>query len=79
VQPLVLSPKACTCIPRSAFASLPVMFHEMVVLLDSESCSNVTVPLTLESPRSTATGEYQLLDSSPIVGTVHHGAWSEGL
>jgi hypothetical protein len=55
VHPFVLSPKAWTCMPRSALASLPVMFHEMVVWLDSFSCSKVTVPLTLESPRRTAT------------------------
>jgi len=55
VQPLVLSPKACTCIPRSALASWPEMFHEMVVSAPSEACSKVTVPLTLESPRRTAT------------------------
>ena len=55
VQPLVLSPKAWTCMPRSALASLPVMFHETVVGELSFSCSKVTVPLTLESPRRTAT------------------------
>ena len=55
MQPLVLSPKAWTCMPRSALASWPVMFHEMVVLDDSSACSKVTVPLTLESPRRTAT------------------------
>jgi hypothetical protein len=58
VHPLVLSPKACTCMPRSALASLPVMSHEMVVLALSSACSKVTVPLTLESPRRTATGEH---------------------
>ena len=55
MQPLVLSPKAWMCMPRSALASLPVMFHVMVVSADSEACSKVTVPLTLESPRRTAT------------------------
>lgn len=55
VQPLVLSPKACTCMPRSAFASWPLMSHEMVVGASSDACSKVTVPLTLESPRRTAT------------------------
>lgn len=43
------------CMPRSALASLPLMFHEMVVGADSDSCSKVTVPLTVESPRTTAT------------------------
>jgi hypothetical protein len=57
VHPLVLSPKAWTCMPRSALASLPVMFHEMVVFEDSSACSKVTVPLTLESPRRTATAQ----------------------
>lgn len=62
MQPLVLSPKAWTCMPRSALASLPVMFHEIWVGEDSFSCSKVTVPLTLESPRRTATvGVCQLL------------------
>lgn len=55
VQPLVLSPKAWTCMPRSALASWPVMFHETVVGELSFACSKVTVPLTLESPRRTAT------------------------
>lgn len=55
MQPLVLSPKAWTWMPRSALASWPVMFQEMVVGADSDSCSKVTVPLTLESPRRTAT------------------------
>ena len=41
--------------PRSALASLPVMSHEILVGEDSFSCSKVTVPLTLESPRRTAT------------------------
>ena len=41
--------------PRSALASWPVMSHEMVVGELSFSCSKVTVPLTLESPRRTAT------------------------
>jgi hypothetical protein len=41
--------------PRSALASLPEMSHEILVGEDSPSCSNVTVPLTLESPRRTAT------------------------
>lgn len=31
------------------------MFHEMVVGEDSDSCSNVTVPVILESPRRRAT------------------------
>jgi hypothetical protein len=41
--------------PRSALASWPEMFHEIWVGEDSFSCSKVTVPLTLESPRRTAT------------------------
>jgi hypothetical protein len=56
VQPLVLSPKACTCMPRLALASLPLTSHEMVVSASSDACSKCTVPLTLESPRRTATG-----------------------
>ena len=55
VQPLVLSPKVWMCMPRSALASLPVTFQEIWVSADSEACSKVTVPLTLESPRITAT------------------------
>jgi len=31
------------------------MFHEMVVLEFSSACSKVTLPVTLESPRSCAT------------------------
>jgi hypothetical protein len=46
--------------PRSALASWPVMFHEIWVGEDSFSCSKVTVPLTLESPRRTATGDVVL-------------------
>lgn len=41
--------------PRSAEASWPVMSYEMVVGADSDDCSKVTVPPTLESPRRTAT------------------------
>lgn len=41
--------------PRSALASWPLMFHDTVVGELSFSCSKVTVPLTLESPRRTAT------------------------
>lgn len=41
--------------PRLALASLPVMSQEMVVGADSDSCTRVTVPETLESPRTTAT------------------------
>jgi len=55
VQPLVLSPKAWTCMPRLALASLPVRSHEMVVSAFSPDCSKVTVPATFESPRRTAT------------------------
>jgi hypothetical protein len=55
VQPLVLSPKVWMCMPRSALASLPVTFQDTVVSAPSEACSKVTVPLTLESPRITAT------------------------
>lgn len=36
--------------PRLALLSWPVRSHEMVVGEDSEVCSKVTVPLTLESP-----------------------------
>lgn len=55
MQPLVLSPKVWMCMPRLALASLPVMSQVMVVGADSEACSKVTVPETLESPRTTAT------------------------
>lgn len=55
MQPLVLSPKVWMCMPRSALASLPETFQLMVVSAASEACSKVTVPLTLESPRMTAT------------------------
>jgi hypothetical protein len=55
VQPLVLSPKVWMWKPRLALASLPVMSQEMVVGADSDSCTRVTVPETLESPRTTAT------------------------
>jgi len=41
--------------PRWALASLPVMSHETVVDEFSSACSKVTVPLTVESPRTTAT------------------------
>ena len=57
MQPLVLSPKVWMCMPRSALASLPVTFQEIWVSADSEACSKVTVPLTLESPRITATAK----------------------
>jgi hypothetical protein len=59
VQPLVLSPKVWTCMPRSALASWPVMFHEILVGSLSEACSKVTVPLMLESPRRTATAAHR--------------------
>lgn len=41
--------------PRSAEASLPLISYEMDVGEDSDVCSKVTVPETLESPRRTAT------------------------
>lgn len=56
MQPLVLSPKVWMCMPRLALASLPVMSQVMVVGADSDSCSKTTEPVTLESPRTTATG-----------------------
>lgn len=43
------------CIPRLAFGSFPEMSQVIVVGADSDSCSKVTVPETLESPRTTAT------------------------
>ncbi len=52
--------------PRSAFGSLPVISHVMVVGADSESCSKVTVPLMLESPRTVATE-----DGKPHVSQDH--------
>lgn len=55
MQPLVLSPKVWMWKPRSALASWPEMSHEMVVSECSSACSKVTVPVTLESPRRTAT------------------------
>lgn len=80
VHPLVLSPKACTCMPRSAFASCPLMFHEMVVGADSSACSKVTVPFTLESPRRTATvcslASIHLSSICPIIAKeVQVGTW----
>lgn len=41
--------------PRLALASWPVISQLTVVREFSASCSKVTVPLTLESPRTTAT------------------------
>jgi len=70
VQPFVLSPKAWTCMPRSALASLPVRFQEMVVWPDSFSCSKVTVPLTLESPRTTATVDFMSAEVSSADGVL---------
>ena len=59
MQPLVLSPKVWMCMPRLALGSWPEMSQVTVVGVDSESCTKVTVPETLESPRTTATaGEY---------------------
>lgn len=55
MQPLVLSPKVWMCMPRLALASWPEMSQVTVVGADSDSCSKVTVPETLESPRTTAT------------------------
>jgi hypothetical protein len=55
VQPLVLSPKVWMCMPRLALASWPLRSHEMVVGADSDSCSKVMVPVTVESPRTTQT------------------------
>lgn len=55
VQPLVLSPKVWMWKPRFALGSWPERSQEMVVGSDSELCSKVTVPATLESPRRTAT------------------------
>lgn len=57
VQPLVLSPKVWMWKPRLALGSWPAMSKVMVVASDSEACSKVTVPATLESPRRTATGD----------------------
>ena len=51
----MLSPNWWTWKPRLALGSLPLMLYWMVVGDDSEACSKVTVPLTLESPRRTAT------------------------
>ena len=39
VQPLVLSPKVWTWMPRLALASLPVTSHEILVSEPSDSCS----------------------------------------
>lgn len=50
--------------PRSALASWPEMFHETVVCEFSSACSKVTVPLMLESPRRTATGNFKLANRS---------------
>jgi hypothetical protein len=43
------------CMPRLALGSWPEISQVMVVGEDSDSCSKVTVPETLESPRTTAT------------------------
>lgn len=51
----MLSPKVWMCMPRLALASWPVMSQLMVVGSDSAACSKVTVPVILESPRTTAT------------------------
>lgn len=55
--------------PRSALASWPEMFHETVVGEDSLSCSKVTVPLTLESPRRTATAHIKVVSFVPVCDT----------
>jgi len=60
VQPLVLSPKVWTCMPRSALVSWPEMSQETVVSAPSEAWSKVTVPLMLESPRRTATVKHSV-------------------
>lgn len=66
VQPLVLSPKAWMCMPRLALGSWPLMSQVMVVGADSDSCSKTTVPVTLESPRRTATsGRAHVSNDSP--------------
>lgn len=54
--------------PRSAFGSLPVISHVIVVGEDSDSCSKVTVPVIFESPRTVATriagipGQHRLVE-----------------
>lgn len=55
VQPFVLSPKAWTWNPLKAFGSQPVISQLIVVGSDSELCSKLTTPVTLESPLITAT------------------------
>lgn len=70
MQPLVLSPKVWMCMPRSALGSLPETFQEIWVSADSEACSKVTVPLTLESPRITATAKKRC-HVSHCSGSVH--------
>jgi len=55
VHPFVLSPKAWMCMPLLALASWPLMSQDTVVGADSDACSKVTVPVTFESPRTTAT------------------------
>ena len=55
MQPLVLSPNVWMCMPRLALASWPLRSQETVVGPPSDSCTKVTVPETLESPRTTAT------------------------
>lgn len=72
MQPLVLSPKVWMWKPRLALASLPVMSQEMVVGADSDSCTRVTVPETLESPRTTATAS-ERKDVSEL--SRHCGGW----
>jgi len=55
VQPLVLSPNVWTWKPLEALASLPLISQVIVVGSDSDACSKLTTPLTLESPLNTAT------------------------
>lgn len=81
MQPLVLSPKVWMCIPRLALASWPVMSHEMVVGSDSEACSKVTLPVILESPRTTQTGQTSASWSSQarLVAWGRGGGGGDGL
>ena len=60
--------------PRLALASLPVMFHVMVVGEVSEVCSKETVPVIFESPRMKATMGEQRHQQGECLEGAHPGA-----
>lgn len=81
VQPLVLSPKVWMWKARLVLGSLPLKFHVTLVGADSDSCSNVTLPLTwmvaLGSGRRTATARRAVrqLEEIPMTRTQPAGVW----